>query len=1269
MSLFPRKKSSSWHQKTASLEQRVSALVSANNKSIFSEILTAKLSNHSSYIKPPNPFSSSKDSPILEQNSSFSSHKKKYLNQSFSRFSKCNCCGFNSFYEQQRLNDDLKEMLRHSKGKSLLALEIAKIKNFSINDLAQQTKALKSPSDVPIDDKIKETVRNKENSLEKFPILTQQNYYHDFVPQEKEEEIDCLKSFFAKTSKQSKKPIENTFIQAMLSLKKELPTAFSNKSMNRREIVILRHWFANQEEILNKRTFQNLEEKTNAYFELYSLCLTEVIKEISVECNEKGEIINEIWQKFLELLAGHRVYVEQEERKIKESSQILIDTALNKERLILEKTENTLKAKIEEIAEIKRNDREFHAKMKQMEQSNKTYWEDGNKYRYLCKTLNDKYVNLKKDFQNLQEKVYRKTEFEVGKTKPDIYINSQTPDQSLLNTPKPQPNKFQMKFKEETNINISKEETPSSNNLSDIPSLGNIKAILSLREGEGGSQQNVKVPPQLRSIFQKTEEQVEKNEGLLKPATSRKLSMNEKLFTNENKLKEIVAKKFSLPKTSSPIKVIIKLPNNEVVEKKEDTMSDSKESFLSNLEICEEEKNQITIKELNGLVKMVHPDKFQVALLENSTQIESDLYDSWHHDVMIQTNTFLLESKYDPVFSTNKDVQEFLNDYSQKKEIQQLFHQKNLQDLENCESAGRNVNELIEESLQSAGNLAEIKELLIDSPNEKKNIEFNENDVPFEQLKQAMDLTNVIINSPVLKYKTMTKTKELMLKIMRVYMKENSKNIVFGNEIRHLNELLGKEKIEREDLELRYNELVKKIENYPLMMSMSQSKLMNNDSEYILDADFNIDEDEKDEKEGVSAGNKKKRIKAMANGYQKEERTEWKMKNVNPGIQLIQQIKNKNLAKFQNILSPKMIYKIIYQIYQDRITLIKENPKMKEVDCPSFSYNFFIKCYGFRKMAQQKFILFLLSLKKTITQLRINVFAKLLGLLQTPMNYNLEEFNQYIFGLDFVTNSTLANNSDNIQNPTIGTVNKETDARFMVNFMKSIEFAKILEKECESNEYFQFKKEVETIREEDSKNYLKAGIVDFDMFMSKYLVFFRKIKNQGKKNLVLAFRSADLNFDGLVDLFEFGLVIKWLEKEMYDQQKKEGLEKLFKENADVIINSDEKHMSFNNFCCFCEEFSLFEAKKMLKFIDLDKEEDGGKAFSGFVENLKNKNTKLLNMIELLDGKEFWTDVCGKLEKKLEKAQNDEKLKIPTLVSFRMIEREVEDLYKIKTTNL
>ena len=130
---------------------------------------------------------------------------------------------------------------------------------------------------------------------------------------------------------------------------------------------------------------------------------------------------------------------------------------------------------------------------------------------------------------------------------------------------------------------------------------------------------------------------------------------------------------------------------------------------------------------------------------------------------------------------------------------------------------------------------------------------------------------------------------------------------------------------------------------------------------------------------------------------------------------------------------------------------------MKEVDCPSFSYNFFIKCYGFRKMAQQKFILFLLSLKKTITQLRINVFAKLLGLLQTPMNYNLEEFNQYIFGLDFVTNSTLANNSDNIQNPTIGTVNKETDARFMVNFMKSIEFAKILEKECESNEYFQFK--------------------------------------------------------------------------------------------------------------------------------------------------------------------------------------------------------------------
>ena len=1303
MTLPLRKKSNSWHTKTPSLEQKASSLISANNKSIFSDILAAKLGTHTSSFKMLKHYPTTfllKD-PILENNSSYSS--KQHLNQSFSRFSKCNCCGSNSFYEQNHLKNNGKNIENMSNSKNLLMQEITKIKNFSIKELKQQTRAFKS-----LEQKTEKTEKSPQNSVERLPILSPQNFYQDFIPGENSEENMLLKHFFANSSQNLKKPIESTVIQAMLSLKKELPSAFSNKSMNRKEILILKKWFFNQEEILNKRTFQNLEDKTNSYFELYTLCLNEVIKEISVECNEKGEIITEIWQKFLNLLATHRAYVEQETKKMKDSSQILIDIALKEQRIVLEKSEQMLRKTIEELADAKERERDAYKKMKQMEMTNKTYWEDGNKYRYLCKTLNEKYVNVKKDYQKLHDKMYTKKEHEENRHKPSIYVNNQTPDHSLHTTPR-QELKPQVKFKDEP----KNDENLSLNNKGDRFSLSALKGVLYMDEN---NQQNIKVPPQIQSIFKKNEEPVETNEGLLKPAKNRKSSISEKIKINSNerlpsikeinealtrnsqkqeekKQKKIIRKgsnedRKNLSKETSireiiqdsikesislnePIKyesslskpslrnLSIKIPETEKIDKYDDS-SESKESFLSNLEICDEEKNHMTIKELNGLVKMVHPDKFQAAIQDTETQVETDLYDSYHKEQIVQTNTFLIEQKYDLVFSTNKEIHEFLSDYAQKKEIQQLFHDKNFADLENCETASKNVNELIEESLHSTDKFSEMKELLISSPS-NKTFEFKESDETLEQMKQGIDLTNMMISSPVLKFKTMTKTKEMVLKIMRVYLKENSKNIIFGNEIKMLNELLELERGKRESFEGKYHDLLKKVENYPMLMS--QSKAMSNDS-VGFDDDLMEEVDDDEEKEEKEGGWKKRKIRGMNNSIPGEKERDARTKIVNPGAQLIHQIKSKNLAKFQNVLSTKMIYKIIYQIYQDRATLIKENTNIKEMDCPSFTYNFFIKCYGFRKMAQQKFVLFVLSLKKTMTQLRINVFSKFLGLFHNPMNYNLEEFNQYILALDFITNFTLSSNSETIQSQGVVVANKETDSRFMVNFAKSIEFSKQLEKEGEGNEFTVFKKEIEAIKEDDPKNLLKMGILDFDLFMSKYLVFFRKIKNQGKKNLVLAFRSADLNYDGLIDFFEFSLTLKWLERQFYEKEKKEGAEKYFQENADVVINNDEKHMSFNNFCCFCEDFSLFDTKRLLKFMDLIKEEDAAKSFNNLSEKWpKIQKPKLMNMIELINEKQFWIDSVGKLEKKMEKAQNEEKLKLPTLISFRMVEREIEEKYK------
>lgn len=1333
MSSLPRKKSYSWHNKSVSktmnADKKISNLISENNRSIFSEILQSKLSSFSSSIKNHPHIQLKRDilkgvKESIQESSNDIQNKNNFcqgvLNQSFSRFNKCNCCGSSYFYENSKLKTTIHEMMRSSRKKNSFSEEISKLQKFSIHNSTsvhrintislkplpnnQSSSNFKNPNDKEIKENVtifstKTPILNENNCEElnnpsNFGISPRQNYFHDYVPQETEIKKAFMNKIFEKQSMSSsqkhsinsQKPIENTIIQAMLSLKKELPMAFTNKTMTRKEILILRKWFSSQEEILNKRSFKSIEEKTNNFFELYSICLSEVIKEISLECAEKGEIINEIWQKFLNLLAGHRVLIDEEIKKLREKTDVFLEKFEKEKIKIIETNQNLIDEKNKQITELRLKNKEILTKTKLLEQNNKTYWEDSNKYRFLCKKINENFLSLKQEYQNLQNKVYLRNQFEDHKKNPEIYVNNQTPENSFSSTPKPdKTNKF--------NEDIFKYSKNQPINPNELPSLEEIKDSL-IENIVGTSETNINaiMPQQMRSILINNENSQKNsinNASLLMPQ-DKKASLIEKMPSNEqvnqviNQVKQV---KYTLPirkidKGTQYIDPTAKI-NTEKTKRKEskDSSMDSRDSFLSNLEICDQEKREhtlIKLKDLNNLITMVHPDKFKISMNDNFCQNERDLFDSWHKSQATQTNTHLLESRFDHIFSSNKEIKEFLNEYAYKKEIENLCQDKNLLDLKKCDNLSSNIEELIEESFRSNDKFNEIKELNLDnsfSPLEKKksfdlnesnnneeinlriNLNENEENIAIFEMKKGVEITNTIINSPVLKFKTMTRIREFFLKVLRVYFKENSKNIIFGNEIRTLNEKLKMMTTENECLDRELEEIKKKMENLPYEMYQTNNKNMI-DSEFFQD--LSLDEEEDDEKEINSSNGtfqRKKKGKSYTMFYRNEEKNEpAKVKSINPGAHLISQINEKNISKFQNVISIKMIYKTIFQVYQDRITLMKENPKIKDIDCPSFLYNFFIKCYGFRKMAQQKFIIFLLSLKKYITQLRINIFSKFLGMLQTSMNYNLEEFNQYISGLDFIFYNSSSPNSEN-------------DSRFMVNFGRAWEFVKVtLEKDYENNnsEFYHFKREIEGIKEEDPRNYLKSGIIDYDLFMSHYLMFYRKTRNQNKINLVTAFNSADLNSDGFVDYNEFTLILKYIEKDFFSQKKSEGIEKIFKENADVIILEDEKHMSFNNFCYFSEEFNLFDINKLLEFAEVSSEEQIPNKLVSLSEKWKFKKFEAKSKIEIeqIENKKNWLDSFEKLDKKIEKGLSEEKFAFPCLISLIIFVKKIEDELKI-----
>lgn len=61
-----------------------------------------------------------------------------------------------------------------------------------------------------------------------------------------------------------------------------------------------------------------------------------------------------------------------------------------------------------------------------------------------------------------------------------------------------------------------------------------------------------------------------------------------------------------------------------------------------------------------------------------------------------------------------------------------------------------------------------------------------------------------------------------------------------------------------------------------------------------------------------------------------------------------------------------------------------------------------------KKIADQKFLILILSIKKHSAVLRVSLFSRFLGLAEGALNFTTDELNKYIEVFDFVTNISQA---------------------------------------------------------------------------------------------------------------------------------------------------------------------------------------------------------------------------------------------------------------------
>jgi len=390
---------------------------------------------------------------------------------------------------------------------------------------------------------------------------------------------------------------------------------------------------------------------------------------------------------------------------------------------------------------------------------------------------------------------------------------------------------------------------------------------------------------------------------------------------------------------------------------------------------------------------------------------------------------------------------------------------------------------------------------------------------------------------------------------------------------------------------------------------------------------------------GISPDNKKKSTKEAT---------------ISAAYAIIEKIKDKKLTKFRNFMPMKSVLKQIHSLYSERIIHTKENSMWREEEFCAFAYKVFSKNFGFRKIAEQKFIIFLLSVKKYLHIVRINLFARFMNLLQGPSNFTVDEFNKYLEGVEFINNSTLG----------INMINIETDSKFYAPFLRGLEYLRYFsENKMPMEEYVDFKREFEAIKENDPKNINRNGIVDVDLFMTKVLTKYRAITSRTKQFVVNAFKAADLDGNKYCSLKEFIMIYRNIETDKFD----EGFaENLFYEHADIKVEG-EINLSFDKFTVVCVEYGLFSDTQQDTFLEvINSAEIEGKIIAlrnNWENHYQSIDTKLSEAEKISkEEKDYWLSILKILNERISNFDQLEAIDYkPLLIAFKILDQEVERL--------
>lgn len=271
-------------------------------------------------------------------------------------------------------------------------------------------------------------------------------------------------------------------------------------------------------------------------------------------------------------------------------------------------------------------------------------------------------------------------------------------------------------------------------------------------------------------------------------------------------------------------------------------------------------------------------------------------------------------------------------------------------------------------------------------------------------------------------------------------------------------------------------------------------------------------------------------------------------------------------------LSLKSLMKIINLVYQNKLTLIKENSAYYKYETCMILYDILMKKYGLKNVAEGHF---LQVLKATVyyqsKYLRVSNFSRFLGSIQSGIE--VEDWNFYIIALDLIDNFSYGKNSNN----------EETTHEQFCAYGAAVQVIhNLFETKLAEDHLEDLLKNVNKLKIEQNQSVSKRTSaqriienVNIDEFLNECLGTYAELKEKIKEKFWPGLANEEMITE--TEFIEQSKILKFPETE--------SLQKLFEKYAVVQKLDDDKvqkALKIRNFCALVFENSQLDYKDYYK---------------------------------------------------------------------------------------